>query len=298
MNILVTGASGFIGKALTKKLLKQNAHIYCLYRTGNNSDIQRGSNFYPIVGDVTNTTFIKDVFRKKKINRCYHLAAQAIIKDTYKNPAETFDINIRGTWNIFEAARVTKVQGIIMASTINPHYSNPYESSKICAETLAHTYSSYFNVPVAVARFVNTYGPGDVHERIIPHTIQLLLSDKQPLIYTGQIKRDYVYIDDVVNAYLLLMKKVRTLSPDNIVVNFGTGKRFSSEQVIKKVVKIFGKPNISPLKVKAHETLETERTLTSFSRTTKLLGWKPKYILDQGLKKTVEWYKNIHSRKV
>lgn len=293
MNILVTGASGFVGNALTYRLLRLNQIVYTLHHKNiQESLLTKSSQFKPFKESITNTKFIKRLFKEIKFDYCFHLAAQALVQAGNQNPLETFETNIKGTWNILEAARLSEIKGLIIASTVQYNPVQPYETSKMCADMIAQTYAIHYHMPIVIARFGNIYGPGDTHNRIIPRTIKLLLKKKRPEIFTSQIARDYIYIDDVINAYIGLMQSIKNhkVYSNNIVVNFGCGKQYSNTYIVKKIMKIFG-DNSEPIKKKVEGSKKIGEKHISITRAKKLIGWKPKYTLEKGLVQTVNWYK-------
>lgn len=303
--ILVTGATGFIGTALVKKLLELDGTVYAL---SNNSSFKKEyPNLKVIRDDINDKKTILALFDKNNFDFCFHLAAQSIVDIGSNDPTTTFEVNIKGTWNILEAARFNKLKGIIIASTSHvygkntlpfleeyfPRPSRPYETSKACADMIAQMYASYYDLPVAIARFVNTYGYGDKNVRIVPRTIQLLMQNKRPEIYYDRTTRDYLYIDDAINAYVILAEKLKDLKKesDNIIFNFGTGKHYSNATVIKKIIKLYYGSTVIPVVTKVVRKQEINKQYVSINKAKKLLDWKPCFTLEQGLLRTIKWYK-------
>jgi CDP-glucose 4,6-dehydratase len=303
--VLITGAFGFVGKALSKELSRQGAHIFAFNSKDNlENPLKNLDNCTILLGDVTNTQHISDIFKKYRLQYCYHLAAQAVVEIGSEDPTPTFEVNIKGTWNVLEAARQNKVEGVIIASTSHvygkntlpyleeyfPRPSRPYETSKACADMIAQTYANYYDVPVAIARFVNTYGPGDNNSRIVPKTIQLLMKNRRPELFSDYTTRDYLYIDDAIDAYLVLGKKMKSLKAENIIFNFGTGNYYKNDEIINKIIKIMGKKTIKPIKTTETRKQEIKKQYVSIAKAQTILRWSPKYSIDEGLQKTIDWY--------
>lgn len=294
--VLVTGANGFVGSHLVKRLLEENAKVITLAKKKTE------------VVSVTNFEKLNQVINKNKINIIFHLAAQPIVETGKASPVNTFEVNIKGTWNILEAARENNVGKVIIASTAHvygdnpnvpfkesyyPQPSRPYETSKACADLLAQTYADSYNLAVEIPRFVNIYGPGDFNfERLIPKVIRSTLKYGYPQVWDVGSVRDFLYIDDAINAYLILAQKNIPNIKRERVFNFGTGKPINVSELVKKIISLID----SNIKIKT-ESLPEERSqeikkqYVSIAKAKKELGWYPTVSLEEGLKRTVGWYK-------
>src|SRR5258706_2423753 len=208
-NILVTGASGFVGHHLFNALEKEGANVWGFSRNTSDKKIIKMNviNFRQL------DAFIKD----KKINILFHLAGTSLVEEGQSDPYNTFNINFNGTLNVLESARLNKINKIIIASTAHvygnsiPPFqetdfarpSRPYETSKACSDLLAQSYADTFNLPVFIGRFVNIYGPGENnYSRLIPKTIKAVLRGEDVEMWGGNALREYLYINDAINAYL------------------------------------------------------------------------------------------------
>ncbi len=303
--ILITGITGFVGKALSNRLKSLGAIVYGISRSVNNdrSNLNADILDYPKINK-----FIKD----SKIDICFHLASTSLVEEGQLHPYQTFKVNTEGTLNILESARNNNLEKIIIASTSHvygknkvpylesytPKATRPYETSKACTDIIAQSYSESFNLPVLIPRFVNIYGPGDLNfQRLIPKTIKSILKDVPPKMWGGEAIRDYLFIDDAIDAYLLLAKVNINKVGTNRIFNFGSGNMISVEKLIKKIIKISGK-DLKIKEVAEERKGEIESQYVSFNKATKLLGWTPKISLDVGLKKTVAWYsKSLYNRE-
>ncbi len=313
--ILVTGGTGFVGSHLVARLLDLKAKQVVVLANTLSDPLRpapqalEGSEI--IVGDVSDHHFIDALFKEQAFDFCFHLAAQPLVSLGDSSPHSTMEINIMGTANILESARQHGLKGMVLASTTHvygdnqvpfleeyfPRPSSPYETSKACADMLAQMYTLYYKLPVAIARFVNIYGPGDENMRIIPRTIQLILENKNPEIFNDQVNRDYIYIDDAISGYLLLAEKIPELQKKdkNIIYNFGTGLHHSSKQVIETIVRLMDKPNIRPVYVVGDRKQEVVNQYASIEKIKNTIAWEPKHSLEEGLQKTIEWWLGKHS---
>lgn len=313
-NVLITGAGGFIGSNLAKELIKQGAHVFALSRNNSNgirvlfsSAEQQKIQF--VRADVRDYETLEKIFTKNKIDTCFHLAAQPLVMAAFESPLPTFDVNIRGTTNILEIGRCSRyLKRLVVASTTHvygnnrdlpyvesffPRPSRPYETSKACADMLAQTYYYTYGLPVAMTRMTNTYGPGDLNfSRLIPKLAKAVAEDQNPEIIGGTVVRDYLYVDDAVSGYLALAENLDREEIKGEAFNFGSGQIFSVLEVAQKILAVSRK---SKLKLIVHPEKELkkeiDRQYVSTEKAKGLLGWSPQRTLDQGLKKTYEWYK-------
>ena len=313
INVLVTGADGFIGSHVANALMDKKADVVTIIRDikkRNNLDILNLRDKITVVhGDLVDLEACRRTINEYDIEFCFHIAAQAIVGHANKSPLSTFESNIKGTWNILEACRLSKtIKGLVIASSdkaygqqkklpyteespLNGYY--PYDASKACAEILARCYYMTYGVPLAITRNANTYGPADMNlSRIIPDVITNLLRNQQPIIRSdGTPERDYMYIKDAVNAYLTLASNLNRKDVEGEAFNFGTGKPISVLDVYTKIIKLMGK-NIKP-KILGKAENEIDRQYLSIEKAKKILKWQPKHSIDEGLKETIAWYKTF-----
>jgi len=316
-NVLVTGHEGFLGSNMTKRLLSYEAKVIGLdIWTNRKWTILRKKDLNEIEvirGDVANYKLLKQIFDKYNVEFVFHLAAEAIVGKCLKYPRKAFSSNIQGTWNILEVCRNNStIRGIVIASSDKAYGiknklpykesdslagSHPYDVSKSCGDLLAYTYFRTYNLPVCVTRCGNIYGPGDFNfSRIVPDTIRSALENKPLIIRSdGNFTRDYIYVDDVVVAYLLLAEKIGELKLFGEAFNFSDETPISVLNLVKSIYKIVGKsPNY---KILNQAEYEIPHQYLSAKKAKKILNWKPGYKLEEGLKKTIQWYKKV-SRQI
>lgn len=303
-SVLVTGASGFVGSHLVNRLTLHKAKVIVLSQSAKKSDTR----VIEQIGSVEDFEKLNAIIKRYKINTVFHLAAQPIVEVGKINPITTFEVNIKGTWNILEAARENNVQKIIIASTVHvygdnpkvpfkeqyfPQPSRPYETSKACADLLAQSFADTYNLPVEIPRFANIYGPGDFNfSRLVPKVIKSILNGRQPEVWDIGSVRDFLYIDDAINAYLLLAEKKLDNGKRLRVFNFGTGKPVKIYDLVLKIIELANEKIDVKIENPPDERFnEIKKQYVSIAKAKKELGWRPQISLDEGLAKTIKWYK-------
>ena len=317
-NVFVTGGTGFLGSYLVKKLVNYGANVTILVRDYiPQSNIYSGEEYKKVNsvhGILEDYLLIERILGEYEIDTVFHLAAQAIVGVANRNPLGTFISNIQGTWNILEAARKSPlIKQVIVASSDKaygdqeklPYDENmplqgkhPYDVSKSCADLIAQTYYETYKLPVCITRCGNLYGGGDLNfNRIIPQSIQSILNKEAPIIRSdGSFIRDYFYIEDAVDAYINLAEKVVELNLGGQAFNFSNEIQLTVLELVNKVLKIMGS-DIKPIILNQgnneiiHQYLSAKKART-------VLGWSPNYTIDQGLSKTIEWYKDFLNKEI
>lgn len=312
--IFITGANGFLGSHLTNQALAYKAKTIALIKEeipfSLFSTEKLNKKVELIKGDLKNSQLINAIFKENKIDLCLHIAAQAIVGIANKSPIGTLETNIEGTWNILEAVHVYGTGAVVVASSDKAYGEHkklpytedapllalhPYDASKACADILSRTYAHTYDLPVAVTRCANTYGAGDFNfSRIIPDTIRSVIYGENPIIRSdGTPLRDYIYVKDVVNAYFTLANKLYLKEIKfGEAFNFGTGRPISVLNLVKRIINLSSKNNLKPLILgKGKLKGEINKQYLSSRKAKKVLGWKTKFTLQQGLKETYKWYK-------
>ncbi|MGG1131417.1 GDP-mannose 4,6-dehydratase [Bacillus velezensis] len=310
-NVFVTGCTGLLGSCLVKELIDQGANVTGLVRdTVPKSNLYQGEQVKQmniVQGALEDLDVIERALGEYEIDTVFHLAAQAIVGVANRNPISTFEANILGTWNILEACRRHPlIKRVIVASSDKaygdqptlPYDENmplqgkhPYDVSKSCADLLSHTYFNTYGLPVCITRCGNLYGGGDLNfNRIIPQTIQLVLNGEAPEIRSdGTFIRDYFYIEDAVEAYLWLAEKMEELNLAGEAFNFSNEIQLTVLELVEKILKAMDS-DLKP-KVLNQGSHEIKHQYLSAEKARKLLNWTPAHTIDEGLEKTIEWYK-------
>jgi len=311
--IFITGGNGFLGSHLVKRALAYKAKVIVLIKEDIRFSLFKieglGSKCKIYKGDLSNSKLINSIFKNNKIDVCFHLAAQTIVGIANNSPAATLKTNIGGTWNMLEAARAFGVKAMVVASSDKAYgehkklpykeeasliAAHPYDASKSCADILSRAYAFTYKLPIAVTRCANIYGPGDSNfSRIVPDTCRALIAGKNPVIRSdGTPLRDYVFVEDIVDVYFILAKSLLAKKiAFGEAFNFGVNKPISVIEIARKIIKISGNPNLTPRVLgKGKMKGEIDRQYLSSIKARRVLGWQPKYSLQQGLAITYKWY--------
>ncbi len=311
--VLVTGANGFVGSWVTEALVNSGANVVALIRDtipGSNLNISETIKKISIVrGSLIDYKLVERTFNEYEIDTVFHLAAQAIVGVANRSPISTFESNIMGTWNILEACRTSKsFQKAIIASSDKAYGEHeklpykedapllgtyPYDASKACAEIIARSYNKTYGMKIATARCANIYGGGDLNmSRLVPDMVTSLMQGKPLVIRSdGKMERDYIYVKDAVNAYMLLGEGLDKNGISGQAFNFGTGQPITVLELVKKIIEASGKKD-AKIKILGEAKYEIKRQYLDSEKAKKILGWQPKYALEAGLKETYEWYES------
>lgn len=303
MKILVTGGAGFIGSHLVDRLIKEGHRVSVIdnLSTGKEENINPKAKFYKI--DICDPE-ISQIFEKEKPEIVFHYAAQIDLRESVEDPIKNAQINILGTLNILENCKKSKIKKFIFASTGGAMYGeaeiiptpetypefplSPYGIEKLTIEKYLNYYSKVFGLPFISLRLANIYGPRQNSKGeagVVAIFCDKMLSGEQPIIYgDGNRTRDFVFVDDVVDANILAMEKGRVG-----IFNIGTAKETNINTIFKKL-KELTTSNCKEIHGPAKPG-EQKRSCLDFAKAKKELNWQPQFNLDEGLKKTVEWFK-------
>lgn len=310
MKILITGGAGFVGSHLCDKYVQDGNIVLCLdnFENGSLMNIRHlldKRNFKLITGDIRNFDLLEK--NTRDVDAVFHLAAQIHVDRSIVEPKMTYDVNVLGTQNVLEVARMADVDKIIHASTSevygtaqyapmdenhplsSPH---PYGASKTAADRMCHAYNETYGMNICILRSFNLYGPRQKdsgYGGVISLFANRVLNNMPPIVYgNGEATRDYTYISDIVTAYDLLLNydgKMSSLGP----INFGTGVDIKIIDLANLIIKILNK-NLKPVHIEPRPG-EVQRLIADNSKA-KALGWSPKYGIEEGLIKFLDWYKN------
>jgi CDP-glucose 4,6-dehydratase len=313
--VFITGANGFVGSWLARELVAQGATVVALVR---DATPKAGLALHPgltdrltqVRGDLLDYALLQRILTEFDIDSVFHLAAQAIVAVANRSPLSTFESNIRGTWQLLEACRLSPlVKRVVVASSdkaygdqpVLPYTEDqalngvhPYDASKVCTDIVARAYGKSYRLPVAITRCGNIYGGGDLNwSRIIPETMKALIEGRAPVLRSdGTLVRDYFYVRDCVGAYLTLGERIAD-RPDlyGEAFNFGAGRPLSVLELVETIIRASGKRHLAPdIQGRGKPRQEIAAQFLDSGRAERELGWRSAFTLEQGLAETLAWY--------
>ena len=307
--VLVTGAGGFIGSHLAERLVDLGAKVTAFLRYRSIADeamikllpAEKKKEIRIIYGELRQPETVKKAM--KGIDIVFNLAALVSIPYSYLHPQEVFETNTLGTVNILTAAREEKAEKVIQTSTSEVYGTaqyvpidekhpkqpqSPYSASKIAADAIALSFYYSFDLPVAIARPFNTYGPRQSDRAVIPALISQALVKKEISMGSTTPTRDFNFVSDTVEGFIRIAESEKSVGQE---INIGSGCEISIGELAEKIVSFVGKKArlVKDEKRARPKKSEVGRLLADNSKARKLLGWCPQVNLDSGLKKTIEW---------
>jgi len=313
--VFVTGATGMIGSWLVKELLANGACVVVLVQDSDpQSELYRSGDIRQVSvinGVLENFWTLERAINQHEVDTVFHLGAQTTVEASHRTPLATFESNIRGTYNLLEACRwhAKRVQRMVVASSdkaygeqTNLPYTedmtlngrHPYEVSKSCADMITQAYHTTYDLQVAIVRCGNVYGGGDLNwSRIVPGTIRSLLLGERPIIRSdGTYVRDYIFVKDVVRAYLRLVECLGDVQVAGEAFNFGSEKPMTVLEVVNKIQKLMSCVHVDP-DIRNYAKGEIRSQYLSAEKARGILKWNPGFDLESGLRETISWYRNF-----
>ena len=310
--VLVTGATGIVGSWLCEELLGRGAYVVALVL--DDDSLSRlyseriGERCSIVRGNLANFNDCMRAINAHDVEIVFHLGAQTIVGTALRDPLETFESNIRGTYNLLESARrlFPLVKAFVVASSdkaygdspVLPYTEDmplngkhPYDVSKSCTDLLATSYAHTYGLPVTIARCGNIYGGGDLNwSRIVPGSIRSLVAKERPVLRSdGGNIRDYIYVRDVVDAYIALAEQSDRSEVAGEAFNFSPQTRYSVLDIVDAIGRAMGvDPNP---KILATATMEIRDQTLDAAKAHDRLGWNAAWTLERGLDETVSWYR-------
>ncbi|MBN8618665.1 MAG: GDP-mannose 4,6-dehydratase [Anaerolineae bacterium] len=311
---LVTGATGLVGGWLVQQLVAAGADVVCLVRDwvpqAKVAAPELWNRIKVVRGDVCDQALLERILGEYEINSVIHLAAQTIVGVANRNPVSTFETNIQGTWSLLEACRRSPTVKQIVCASSDKAYGDqavlpydeetplqgqhPYDVSKSCADLIARTYAVSYGLPVVITRCGNFYGGGDLNwNRIVPGTIRSVLRGQRPVIRSdGSLIRDYFYVEEGAAAYMLLVEQLAS-NPElkGEAFNFSNEIQVTVFQIVEHILRLM-QSTLEP-DIRNEATNEILHQYLSAAKARRMLGWQPRFELDEGLARTIEWYKEF-----
>jgi len=311
-SVLVTGGDGLVGAWLVKALLEQGARVVVIRRDARAESslalLGLADSIEVAHGDICTDGLVARVLDEHAIDSVFHLAAQTLVGVANRAPLSTFETNIRGTWLVLEACRVKEVERVLVASTdkayglqtelpyreeyaLVPQF--PYDVSKAACDTIARSYGHTFGLPVAVTRLANVYGPGERHSsRLVPEAVCAALAGEPPVVRSdGSPEREFLYAEDAARAYLAVWDALGRGQGGGEAFNAGDGQPHRVLDVIELICRLAGASVVPEIRGHGTPHGELDRQWLDSTKLRELTGWRPLVPLEEGLRRTIEWYR-------
>lgn len=304
-SVLVTGAAGFLGGWVARRLSDAGARVI-----GLDNDWPSTAGLFlghEVDGDVRDETTVVKVLGEHEVDVVIHLAARSLVGEGTADPAETFDTNVRGTWVVLDAARRADIDRIVVASSDKAYgdaggvaYTEdmplaalgPYDASKACADVIARSFASSYGMSVVVTRCGNLYGPGDLHRsRIVPGTIHAALRGQDPEIRSdGTYVRDYLYVEDAAGGVLALALAADQEGVRGEAFNLSGSEPRAAAEVARRIVDAID-PTLS-LQILGTAENEIVEQRVDAAKIAHTIGWSATTSFDASLERTISWYRD------
>jgi CDP-glucose 4,6-dehydratase len=308
----VTGAYGLLGTSLVRALVRDGVEVTVLRRdaTPRSALVLEGleARVNVVTGDLVGAGVVERALGEYEVDSVFHLAAQTIVGTANRSPASTWDTNLRGTWTVLEACRLHPVARVVVAASdkaygqhaelpyredfaLQPRY--PYDVSKAATDLIARSYWHTYELPVATTRFANLYGGGDTNRsRLVPEAIDAALAGRRPVIRSdGTPERDFLYVEDAVTAYLQIAAALDGDGARGEAFNAGGGEPHAVREVVERICAIAGTDVEPDIRGTGTPAGEIDRQYVDTTKLRELTGWQPEVGLEEGLRRTVAWYR-------
>lgn len=310
----MTGATGLLGSWVVPELVRRGAEVVALVRDGAPRSILARDGWLDRVvtvrGSLSDDGLLRRAFAEYGIETAFHLGAQTLVGVAKVDPVGTLEANVRGTWLLLEAARQAGVKQVLVASSDKaygdsanlPYFEDhplqgrfPYDVSKSCTDLITTMYARTFGLCACIVRCGNLFGGGDLNfSRLIPGVIRATVRNEPFLIRSdGKFVRDFLYVEDAADAYLALAEK---MAADPALAgeafNFGLELRPTMLELTEKVLAMMGRSDLRPV-VQNIASAEIREQYLDAGKARARLGWKPRHGMDEGLKRTIDWYRRF-----
>jgi CDP-glucose 4,6-dehydratase len=311
-SFLVTGAYGLLGSWLVKALLDGGGRVTVVRRDAAARSALTALGLEPALdvvhGDICTPGLVERALVEYEVDTVFHLAAQTLVPTALRSPVSTFETNIRGTWTVLEACRHHGAERVIVAasdkaygrSELLPYRETqplapefPYDVSKAAADLIARSYWHSWRLPVAVTRMANLYGGGDGNRsRLVPEAVAAALAGRPPVIRSdGSPERDFLYVEDAVEAYLAIWRALGRGDGRGEAFNAGGGRPYRVLDVVTLICRLAGSDVQPEIRGDGTPAGEIDRQWLDYGKLQALTGWEPRVALEEGLRRTIAWYR-------
>jgi CDP-glucose 4,6-dehydratase len=315
-SVLVTGAQGFVASWLAERLLDGGARVVVPQR-----DIPADSRFRSegierrcdlVTADITDYENVLRILNEYEVSAVFHLAAQTIVGKANRSPLSTWESNVRGTYTLLEACREavtvgTPLDRIVVASSDKAYGDHdelpyreetpllaryPYDVSKACTDMIARSYAETYELPITVGRLANVYGGGDVNfSRLVPDTARALAEGRRPIVRSdGTPERDWIYVEDAVDAYLTMAGSLDRPELHGRAWNVGNGRGIPVIELVRTLIRVSGRDLEPDVQGAGTPSGEIDRQWLDSDAIRRELGCEPRIGLEEGLARTWAWY--------
>ncbi len=311
---LVTGGRGFVGAWLAKALLERGDRVVSFDRRRLSERpsavgmLGIEEEIVQVQADLTDGGEVGAVLDEHGIDTVFHLAAETIVGTVAASPAQGFESNVRGTWTVLEACREREVPRVVFASSDKAYGAHetlpyredfalqptaPYEASKAAADLIARSYWTAYGLPVAVTRFANIYGGGDLNfSRLIPEAVSAAIAGRAPVLRSdGSPERDFLYVEDAASAYLAIADSLDRDEVRGEAFNAGGGRAYRVGDVVSMIARLAATGVEPDIRGAGNPGGEIDRQFVDPTKLRETVGWEPKMALEEGLAKTIGWYR-------
>jgi CDP-glucose 4,6-dehydratase len=311
---LVTGGRGFVGAWLCRALAERGVEVTSLDRRGPHvrpstlALLEIDGEVRELEGDLLDGELLARTLREGGIDAVFHLAAETIVGTVRADPVGGWETNVRGTWTLLEACRDADVERIVFASSDKAYGAHdelpyredfalrptaPYEASKAAADLIARSYWPSFGLPVAVTRFANIYGGGDLNfSRLVPEAVCAAIEGRAPVLRSdGSPVRDLLYVEDAAAAYLAIADALDRDDVRGEAFNAGGERPYSVREIVDEIARLAGTGVEPEIRGAGNPEGEIDRQFVDATKIRERCGWAPSVSLAEGIGRTLEWYR-------
>jgi CDP-glucose 4,6-dehydratase len=311
---LVTGGRGFVGAWLAKALLQRGDRVVSFDRRRRSERpsaigmLGIEDDLIQVEADLTDGGEVGAVLDEHGVDSVFHLAAETIVGTVAASPAQGFESNVRGTWTVLEACRERQLPRVVFASSDKAYGAHetlpyredfalqptaPYEASKAAADLIARSYWHSYGLPVAVTRFANIYGGGDLNfSRLIPEAVSAVVSGRAPVLRSdGSPERDFLYVEDAASAYLAIADALDRDEVRGEAFNAGGGRSYRVGDVVGLIARLADTGVEPDIRGQGNPAGEIDRQYVDPTKLRETVGWEPAVGLEDGLQRTIDWYR-------